>query len=175
MRINHARRPRLGRASRLLATLAVLAVPLGAVVTLTTAQPAAAATCSGTGCNNTDPYATGCGSGDYVVHSAADRVYGGTLQLWYGPNCGTNWTRYDSPNTIQHYIWVVQQIYYNHNYYYTSSDEFGFKYAGWTWSDQIYSPAFPADACEQEYYLATKSWGPVVCTGQFSMPGATNI
>src|SRR5215471_9809212 len=109
MRITFVRRPRWGRAGRLLAALAVLAIPMG-TATVLAAQPAAAATCSGTGCNDTDPYATGCSYNNYEVHGAADPVYGGTLELWYGPSCGTNWTRYDSPNTIQHYIWVVQRI-----------------------------------------------------------------
>lgn len=51
--------------------------------------------CSGTGCNNTDPYTTGCHdsqSYDWPV-TVYDGTGGtvGTVELWWSPTCQTNW------------------------------------------------------------------------------------
>jgi Protein of unknown function (DUF2690) len=85
-----------------LALSAALTLGCGALVT--SATSAFAATCSGTGCDGTDPYGTGCagtGASYWVVETAplikdstgvASDTYG-YVQLWWSQTCGTNWTR----------------------------------------------------------------------------------
>ena len=55
------------------------------------------ATCSGTGCNNTDPEQTGCAAGAYTVQTGIlSTAY---IQLRYSPRCQTNWGRVVSRGT----------------------------------------------------------------------------
>lgn len=61
-----------------------------------------AVSCSGNGCNNTDPYATGCGNSRKFVASATvtDPVSGISAQvdLEFSTVCGTNWTEVHPTN-----------------------------------------------------------------------------
>ena len=78
-------------------------------VVLTSSQEASAArllaartTCSGTGCDQKNPYATGCAGGRasyrvlavaYLIDPTTSYIFG-HLQLWWSDTCQTNWTRY---------------------------------------------------------------------------------
>jgi hypothetical protein len=71
---------------------------------LASAPAAFAATCSGTGCDDTNPYSNGCagpGASYYVAETTplinsstgvASNSYG-YIQLWWSNTCHTNWTR----------------------------------------------------------------------------------
>ena len=149
------------RLGGLLGALTVLITPLAAATVLT-AGPASAATCSGNGCNNTDPKTTGCwDSHAFVVKQGSAPDYGGTLQLWWSPTCQTNWAQYDSISTNPTFLWTKLQ-----NGAQTIHFEFT-NYLGWAWSDQLYAPTTNADACVQEKNPATNRFGPVDCLGQF--------
>ena len=61
------------------------------------AFPAAAATCSGSGCNGLNPVTTGCTTGAYVVsetdiYDGFSSGYIGGVQLWWSPTCETAWS-----------------------------------------------------------------------------------
>lgn len=74
-------------------------MPVASAAPVLTHQPAAP-TCAGTGCNDLDPYTTGCagsGASYWVVDAVPVSWQGvsyGWLQLWYSGTCGTNWARY---------------------------------------------------------------------------------
>lgn len=56
---------------------------------------APAVSCSGNGCNNTDPYATGCGNSRRLVTSTVDTNHFGeqaNVDLEFSTVCQTNWT-----------------------------------------------------------------------------------
>ena len=59
-----------------------------------------ALTCSGSHCNGSDPYSTGCAGNSasyWVVDSVPVTFKGvsyGWLQLWWSQTCRTNWARY---------------------------------------------------------------------------------
>ncbi|MGW4206390.1 DUF2690 domain-containing protein [Lentzea sp. NPDC004789] len=56
------------------------------------APDASAASCSGRGCNDKDPVATGCSSGSTVADSKP--MYpSGRAELRWSPTCRTNWVR----------------------------------------------------------------------------------
>lgn len=80
------------------------ALVLGCGSLAVTAPAALAATCSGTGCDGTDPYSTGCagGSASYWVVETTPLIEDSTgvgnnsygyVQLWWSQTCQTNWTR----------------------------------------------------------------------------------
>lgn len=63
---------------------------------------AAGATCSGTGCDQKNPYATGCAGGGasyrvlavaYLIDPTTGYTFG-HVQLWWSDTCQTNWARY---------------------------------------------------------------------------------
>jgi hypothetical protein len=70
----------------LTAFLSVLAAPSASA-----APQAIQASCSGTGCDNKDPAATGCSSGSTTVDSQTTSK--GTFELRWSPTCQTNWVR----------------------------------------------------------------------------------
>lgn len=60
------------------------------------------ATCSGTGCDQKNPYATGCAGGvasyrvlavAYLIDPRTGYTFG-HIQLWWSNTCQTNWARY---------------------------------------------------------------------------------
>jgi uncharacterized protein DUF2690 len=78
-----------------------LAAPRHASAATVHVQIATSPSCSGEGCNGSDPYATRCaGNGTSyrvvdsvpVVNIFFDKV--GYVQLWYSDTCGTNWSRF---------------------------------------------------------------------------------
>ena len=142
-----------------IAITAALSIPLGAAVV--PATPAFAATCSGSGCNNTDPKGTGCWDSHAFSLIAGTTGYGDTVQLWWSPDCGTNWAQVDSKSTAMRRIWTELQTGAQTAQYTFSG------YIGWAWSDQLYAPTTKADACEQVYETAAHQWGPAECVGQF--------
>ena len=123
--------------------------------------------CSGTSCDGLDPTASytssgECGSGASTVHSEA--ALGGTLELRYGPNCGTNWTRFTPGNNDTYEIWVTNLdsgVWAGTGLYhaYTFSNSAGVP----NYSDQVYSPG-PAAAC----VLDVTTGAPDVCYSQSS-------
>ena len=73
--------------------MALVACLFGALA----ATSAAAATCSGSGCNGLSPSATGCTTGAYVVsdtdiYDGFSSNYIGGVQLWWSPTCGAAWS-----------------------------------------------------------------------------------
>jgi hypothetical protein len=62
-----------------------------------------AASCSGYGCDNKDPNATGCADGSQYTVVAGNVVLGGvtfaTINLRYSPTCGTNWAQISNNRT----------------------------------------------------------------------------
>jgi hypothetical protein len=80
------------------------ALVVGCNVLVASSPAALAATCSGTGCDASDPYSTGCagsGASYYVAETTplikestgvASNSYG-YIQLWWSNTCDTNWTR----------------------------------------------------------------------------------
>jgi hypothetical protein len=83
---------RLARLSA--ATVLILGAAAG--LPALSAGAAQAATCSGYGCDNQDPVATGCDAGAYTVTSAPITYQGityGTVELRWSPACQTNWAR----------------------------------------------------------------------------------
>ena len=74
----------------------LMALAAGLLVVLA-ALPAAAATCSGSGCNGLNPSTTGCTTGAYVVsetdiYDSFSSDYIGGVQLWWSPTCETAWS-----------------------------------------------------------------------------------
>lgn len=79
------------------ATTAGLSIALlGGVTPAATAEApvSAAVTCTGTGCDNKDPYATGCGASR--VESGRKATTKGTFILYFSRTCQTNWI--ETPN-----------------------------------------------------------------------------
>jgi hypothetical protein len=72
--------------------MALAAGLLGAL----TAIPAAAATCSGSGCSGLSPSTTGCTADGYIVsetniYDAFSSDYIGEITLWWSPTCQAAW------------------------------------------------------------------------------------
>lgn len=173
MRNRPDRRMRIRRVSYLLAMLSVAIIPLTAAAM--TAAPASAApriaataathrvapACSGSCLNNTDPKATGCWDGNAYSLKQETDSYGDILQLWWSPDCGTNWAQVHSISDAPHLLWTeLQNGAITTKYYFTD-------YVGWAWSNQLYAPTTNARACEQVYEAAIHQWGPVDCVGQY--------
>jgi hypothetical protein len=128
---------------RIIITITVLLLG-SAGITAGTGRPAWAVTCSGYGCDNVDPIASGCSADAYTVTSG--RVYDfnhgnqylGIVELRYSPKCGTNWTRVTSAIGVTYLQAIVQRFYVNPIYYndqgnYTS-----------VWSNMVYAPSTKA-------------------------------
>jgi hypothetical protein len=114
----------------------LLTIPAMLVVGLST--PANAASCSGYGCDNTDPIATGCSSNATTPLSGG--AFGGALELRWGPGCQTNWTRFTPADSGTYSIWVVRRSPAAEGTHYTFSG------GGAHYSDQLYAPG-DAGAC----------------------------
>jgi len=111
------------------------------------ASTASAASCSGNGCNGTDPIATGCSSGATTVLNG--HYAGGLLELRWSPTCQTNWTRFTPADNDTYSIWVTrlsdgEWAGDGLEHAYTFSGANGVSHYG----DQVYSPG-PASACVQ--------------------------
>jgi hypothetical protein len=162
MRTTHSSRARLRRSGHLLAALVALIIPLGGVTVLT-AGPASASI------SDTDPKTTGCwDSNAYALYSVADPYYGGTLQLWWSPDCQTNWGQDYSTSTDYTIISTTVEGGRTSSY-------FGFNYKGWAWSNQMYAPTANTATCIIRRNVQLNVWGPVVCVGQFDVAGAYNL
>jgi Protein of unknown function (DUF2690) len=84
----------------MLAMSAVAAVSLAILAPATAASAAPAVTCSGHGCDFTDPETTGCANTAITAESANIYVSGvkvGWIQLRYSTACRTVWARVVSP------------------------------------------------------------------------------
>lgn len=75
-----------------LGTLFFLAPARAAFAASGTPHEAAVVTCSKNGCNNLDPYQTGCASGGYKRVAAVSDLWV-RVELEYSFTCGTNWTQ----------------------------------------------------------------------------------
>jgi hypothetical protein len=112
-----------------------------------------------------DPYTAGCDIGAYWVNSNNPVYIPGTgisVQLWYSPNCGTNWARLHS-STIVPYMMakVVRQESAEYcraayNFYWTNGT--------WVYSDMVYAPTALAKACGTTTTGTPKTW---TCTGWY--------
>ena len=135
---------------------------------LTTASTAHAATgtaCYGNGisalgvaqCNGLDPaqsynFSSGgeCSSGASTPLS--ENVLGGYLELRWGPNCATNWTRFTPGNNDEYAIWVTNTdtgVWAGNGLYrtYVWSGQANISH----YSDQVFAPdPQPASACVQD-------------------------
>lgn len=111
-------------------------------------------------CNGKDPGYTYnpqtgavCSSGAYNVLSRNvynGSTFEGTLQLRWGPNCGTNWTRFIPATNHAYRIWVTRLsdgVWAGDGLYNTYAFSNGS--GGVYYSDQVYSPG-PAQACVQD-------------------------
>lgn len=133
------------------------------------ATPSFAATCGGTGCDHTDPYATGCagsGASYYVVASTpiykgSTNVQAGYIQLWYSGTCGTNWAR------IVVYDDGLNDIFYVKSGVYTADDRSDIydQYPGTSWTNQLYAPTVRAKACGE--IVADSFSTSYTCTGWY--------
>lgn len=102
-----------------------------------------AVSCSGTGCNNKDPEATGCDSGATTV--ASTKTSYGELDLRWSAACQTNWVRitgYPGGTPLLEFEVLDATRDGNSNpiYYYAGTG------AGTHWGNMVYSPA--ADCAE---------------------------
>lgn len=94
------------------------ALPLGLGLAVAgTAYAGTGTACSGNSCNGLDPTqsfnsGTGaeCSSGAFNVADLpnGESALGGLLELRWGPNCGTNWTRFTPGNNDTYEIWVTR-------------------------------------------------------------------
>ncbi len=148
-----------------------LATSVSALGVVASAAPASASvTCSGSGCNDTDPYATGCASSAYVPSGARVTLYKGSTsvaagyaELWYSTTCHTNWTEVviydDGLNDIYSEYGAVlladgRSLSYTNDGYGTP-----------LWTNQEYAPTTLARACGQ--ILADSFSTGVDCTGWY--------
>jgi len=113
---------------RLTGTLAAVAI-IAATTLFGVAAPASAATCSGTGCNNTDPYTTGCNSGASLIHTYY--TAGGRFDMFYSGTCSTNWIQWTGPN-----ICTWKRVQSSYGTWTTWEND----HATWSYSRQIYAP-----------------------------------
>jgi hypothetical protein len=123
------------------------------------AQAGTGTACSGNQCSGKDPTQTfepisgaECSSGavDTADYPFGKSVFGGTLELRWGPNCMTNWTRFRPANNGKYDIWVAN----------CTTGEFAgngpfnfytFSGGGTHYSDQVYAGNEPAQACVYSY------------------------
>lgn len=110
------------------------------------------ATCSGTGCNGTDPGQTGCSADGRtvaytnIVNSSGTAV--GRVELRWSPTCQTNWsrvTRWDSNSLYQYaYAFLSPNANGDPKYY---PDGGYVPVNGTWWSYQVYAPTTPWRGC----------------------------
>lgn len=103
--------------------------------------------CSGTGCDHTDPYGTGCSVGAYRVFP---RDANG-LELWWSPACKTNWVVIVSGLSESFYVE-------------RGSDHAKASWAatGGGWTDQLYAPG-AARGCTS-IWDGRSTWSAPECT-----------
>jgi len=112
---------------------------------------------------NTNPRAF-CNAGAQDVSDLpnGESALGGLLELRYGPNCGTNWTRFTPGNNDKYEIWVTRL---SDGQWAGTGFETPFIFSNDSgvpaYSDQVYSPG-PAAACVRD--ITTNS--PDVCFNQ---------
>lgn len=110
--------------------IVLIAVVFG-LLTEIPVTPAAAATCSGSGCNGLNPITTGCTTGAYVVgetdiYDVFSSDYIGGVQLWWSPTCETAWSYVHSEFrafAVQATVYSTSpsnSYYQNNNYVYTA-------------------------------------------------------
>jgi hypothetical protein len=136
--MTHSSRSR--RALTLFTTMLAL-LGAGAIVGSTNAF---AANCSGYGCDNRDPIASGCNdartytvASDPLKYDASGSVIG-WLDLRYSPTCGTNWSRVRSNVGVQYLMMCIRR-----------KNETGLCSDGnysTGWSNMVYAPT-PIVAC----------------------------
>ncbi|MCP2342208.1 DUF2690 domain-containing protein [Actinomadura rupiterrae] len=125
--------------------LGLAAVVAAASGMLAVTPSAYAATCSGDDCNGGDPYKTGCDHNNYNAAPTPVTVFGGKLELRWGPDRSTNWTQFTPANgdLYEISVWREDNVWAGDGLYK------GYRFSGAGivhWSDQIYSP-WPAAAC----------------------------
>ena len=105
-------------------------------------------TCSGNGCNYTDPYTSGCAANFWTVQGVWAPDGSTYLELEWSPLCGTNWTQLYNANPWGAVTWLYAAVnraagpdgpaiwtrYYSANY-------------SWINSDQLWAPDNLAEAC----------------------------
>ncbi len=137
--------------------LSIMAVGLPLSLAATTAAYAGTgAGCLQNTCNGLDPAKsfnqnTGreCSSGASNVSDLpkGEPALGGLLELRWGPNCGTNWTRYTPGNNDIYEIWVIRLsdgVWAGTGL--DNADTFANKKGISQYSDQVYIPG-NAEAC----------------------------
>lgn len=147
---------------------AVIATAPAVGLMATTAYAGTGTPCSGTNCSGLDPTnsynsSTGaeCSGSASTVLSANE--LGGFLELRWGPNCQTNWTRFTPGNNDKYQIWVTNistgvwaGTGLSHSYMFMNQ-------AGVShFSDQVYTGPAPAAACVED--MTTNS--PDECVSQ---------
>jgi hypothetical protein len=131
---------RFGLTAPLLSAALLVAAP---------ASHASAASCYGRGCNNLDPYHTGCAHGAYEVTRVGrllrdpwEGTNGSVVHLFWSPTCQTNWTVvtqpqgcYDAEGTavIANVTnsWTGDTAYYRYQSHYAPP---------YVWGNMIYAP-----------------------------------
>lgn len=135
--------------------------------------PVAAASCSNTGCNGKDPYATSCqDSRSYTVYYR-DMTFSGHPNNWpfeltarvelrYSPTCGTNWAkakiiRYSTSNAP----YMEVELRYSNGTTIKGADwTTNYHVVGWeVYGDMFYAPNTPVMACVRLGYAGElSSW-----------------
>jgi hypothetical protein len=94
-----------------LTLVALLLFAVGSVAAVP-ASPVSAASCSGAGCNNLDPSATGCDSGAITVETQNITQNGSSIrvELRWSSTCQTNWSRVTNTSSGFRYMkaWTQQ-------------------------------------------------------------------
>jgi hypothetical protein len=139
-----------------LAAVAALTLLLTTTATAMSAQPALAASCSGTGCNGQDPGATGCADSNttnartLTVHYYASANFWAdmTVYLRWSPTCGTNWAKAvvtsSNPSNWGYQMAVeLKDQYYN----YVDGTYTGLANTRAIYGDMHYAPTTPMRAC----------------------------
>jgi Protein of unknown function (DUF2690) len=114
--------------------------------------------CSADTCNGLDPNLSSgpggiCAAGARNVNdlSSGEQGLGGLLELRYGPNCGTNWTRFTPGNNDAYEIWVTRL---GDGVWAGSGLNVPYQFAQQAgvaqYSDQVYANSGPAAACVRD-------------------------
>jgi hypothetical protein len=134
-------RKKLATVRHLVASLGTAALIAGGLVVGT--GTAEAATCSGSGCTGLDPVKTECNQNAYIV--LQETAWGGTANLWWSPECQSNWIQYDAPDSGELYdLGLTGSTGYGDTTYVIRT-------AGWSWGNLVYSPG-AAQMCIGETY-----------------------
>jgi hypothetical protein len=124
--------------------MALVVAALGVAVT---SSPSYAASCSGYGCDGTDPSATGCSVSSSTILTT--HYAGGLLELRWGPNCQTNWARFTAADNATYSVWVTRLsdgVWAGNGLY--NPLTFSNNQGNGAYTDQVYSPG-AASACVQ--------------------------